>query len=286
MLESSRRLFGPNKDILRQYMSDSAPWIPLGKKWFNRFYQSICNSLGIESEDDQNTRDLLSKLIPEESKIQENLEAQIRGKPAVVFGAGPSLEFDIVGLNHYLREKRPVVFCADGAADALRQERIDYQALVTDLDSCSQDTIEATARKTPVFVHAHGANADLVQRIVPRLNPDNVIGTTQVEPLRNVQNYGGFTDGDRACFVATNFSPESIIIAGMDFGKTEGPYSVNRYSKQTNPLRERKLGWGKASLEFVVSENPEIRFANVTKFGVDITGTKKVSYTEATANFS
>ena len=37
-------------------------------------------------------------------------------------------------------------------------------------------------------------------------------------PVKNVYNFGGFTDGDRSVFWAEEFGAKEIILIGMDFG--------------------------------------------------------------------
>jgi len=72
-------------------------------------------------------------------------------------------------------------------------------------------------------VHAHGDNMDSVKSIVPKLG--NILGSTQVEPTDRAFLWGGFTDGDRACHVVCEYSPQKIILAGMDFGVKVGKWS-------------------------------------------------------------
>ena len=64
----------------------------------------------------------------------------------------------------------------------------------------------------------------------------------------------------------------------MDFGKDEGAYAINRYSSGTPPRRWIKLEWGKKSLEYLISQRREIKFYNVTKLGVEISGAERVDY--------
>ena len=53
----------------------------------------------------------------------------------------------------------------------------------------------------------------------------NCIGTTQTNPFNKVQNFGGFTDGDRGVFLASYFNAKKIILFGMDFGNQIGKFS-------------------------------------------------------------
>ncbi|MHB1869159.1 MAG: 6-hydroxymethylpterin diphosphokinase MptE-like protein, partial [Nitrososphaerales archaeon] len=166
-------------------------------------------------------------------------------------------------------------------ADALNEAGITPSIIVSDLDSCSQENLEIGSQEGLVLVHAHGDNMNLIEKIVPKLG-SKLYGTTQVSSVSRVTNFGGLTDGDRACFVMSYLAPSSIIIAGMDFGGTEGKHSKNRYVVGTSPLRPSKLQWGKRSLEFLIQSRPEIRFANATKHGEEIVGAPKVSYEKIT----
>jgi 2-amino-4-hydroxy-6-hydroxymethyldihydropteridine diphosphokinase len=251
----------------------------LGESWRRQFYGQIRNSLGLDESKDRGSRDLLCSLL---LGRHEPVELAIKRKDCIVFGAGPSLEFDIRGLEGFVSSKQPVIIAADGAADALNKSGIKPAIIVSDLDSCSPTVLQDCSKAGSVFVHAHGDNQDLIRAIVPNLGPE-VVGTTQVETRDPVYNYGGFTDGDRACFVVSYFGPRRIVIAGMDFGYEEGKYSVNRYEQPPNPKRPLKLEWGRRSLEYLISESKgTIRFENVTKFGVEIDGAAKLRYEEIT----
>jgi Uncharacterized Rossmann fold enzyme len=39
----------------------------------------------------------------------------------------------------------------------------------------------------------------------------NCIGTTQTNPFNKVQNFGGFTDGDRGVFLASYFKAKKLF---------------------------------------------------------------------------
>ncbi|MDA4112417.1 MAG: DUF115 domain-containing protein [Thaumarchaeota archaeon] len=257
--------------------NESAP--QLGNLWHDKFYALIRDSLGLDGAKDISSRDLLWNLLhlQNDSDLLEEVENSIKGRNVVVFGAGPSLESDLTGLLSFLREKKPTIVSSDGAAEALLVRDVDSRIIVSDLDSCSEGTLKKYSESETVFAHAHGDNIELIKKIVPRLGR-KTLGTTQVASRLPIRNFGGFTDGDRACYVTCNFDPSSVIIAGMDFGRVEGSYSVNRYSDSPNPKRQTKLLWGKKSLEYLISIYPETKFYNVTKFGLQIEGTVRASY--------
>ena len=55
----------------------------------------------------------------------------------------------------------------------------------------------------------------------------NVIGSTQTKSFGKMENFGGFTDGDRCVFLAEYFNAKKIVLIGMDFGREIGKYSKN-----------------------------------------------------------
>ncbi len=256
----------------------------LGEMWYKRFYNQIAKSLSIDQRLDRISRDILSELMNRHvtTNVLENLSPILFKKIVFIFGAGPSLDSDINGVKILLNKLHPVVVAADGAADALYDSRVKPNVIVTDLDSCSLRRLQLTARDGKVIVHAHGDNYQLIRNILPKLGR-NVFGTTQVEPVQNIQNFGGFTDGDRACYVVSHFSPSCVVLGGMDFGSAEGRHSKNRYNASTNPKRSVKMNWGRRSLEFLVEKRPDIRFLNITKFGEELDRIPKVSYNTLTS---
>jgi uncharacterized Rossmann fold enzyme len=80
-----------------------------------------------------------------------------------------------------------------------------------------------------------------IRRHVPRFK--NVVGTTQSEPRRKVYNFGGFTDGDRALFLAKAFGASRVTCLGFDFGDVVGRYSKPYLRKDRNasPIKQKKL---------------------------------------------
>ena len=242
--------------------------------------------MGLDELRDIQSRDLLSSLLGSGRDLEKEIskfDSMVGGKQVVMFGAGPSLSYDIEGLSNFLQKDRPTIIAADGAADGLWNKSISPDLVVSDLDSCSRENLEKASQEKVLFVHSHGDNMSLVKELVPSLGA-NIVGTTQVEPIGIVKNFGGFTDGDRACYIACTFEPSQLVIAGMDFGAAEGSFSVNRYDRTRSRNREKKLEWGRKSLEYLISLcSSRIEFVNVTKFGADIAGAKKVSYESLTS---
>jgi uncharacterized Rossmann fold enzyme len=76
---------------------------------------------------------------------------------------------------------------------------------------------ELTAEGTPVAVHAHGDNIPEVREYVPGFDHAAVLPTTQAAPAGPVHNVGGFTDGDRAAFLADHLDAGHLVFPGWDF---------------------------------------------------------------------
>ena len=66
----------------------------------------------------------------------------------------------------------------------------------------------------------------------------NCIGTTQTNPFNKIQNFGGFTDGDRGVFLASYFNAKKIILFGMDFGNQIGKFSNTKKSDRRNKVKK------------------------------------------------
>ncbi len=99
---------------------------------------------------------------------------------------------------------------------------------------------------------------------------ENIIGTTQVEPVSNVINPGGFTDGDRILyFLRSLLDPKHIIyLIGMDFSNVIGKYSKPeiKENKVGDDIKIKKLSYAVQLLEWLFEriDNP-IYFLNSKK---------------------
>jgi uncharacterized Rossmann fold enzyme len=91
------------------------------------------------------------------------------------------------------------------------------------LDGGLNDLLLANRFGAVMVVHAHGDNVSQIKSLLLRFK--NPIVTTQVEPVKNVHNFFGFTDGDRAFFLAKHFGARRMDLVGFDFGDIVGKYS-------------------------------------------------------------
>jgi uncharacterized Rossmann fold enzyme len=151
----------------------------------------------------------------------------------LVCGKAPTLAADIKSGKI---EPGEVILAADGATSILFAQGIIPRIIVSDLDGSVRDLKLANALCSMMIIHAHGDNMDAIQAHVPSLSM--VIGTTQSLPITNVFNFGGFTDGDRAIFLAEEYGARTVSAIGFDF-----------YDKTVSPIKRKKLEWAKKLLE-------------------------------------
>ena len=213
--------------------------------WKTR-YREIRGMFGYKESDDIASAKKLNSII-EKKFPSSNFKKKIFGKTVFVIGAGPSLDSAITVMKKYENVTKIV---ADGAIEALIKHKIRPDILVTDLDGDIKSIKKIARTNTPIIVHAHGDNKeqlDMVKKF------KNKLGTTQSIKFGRLENFGGFTDGDRCVFLAENFKPEKIILFGMDFGNTIGKYS--KHVIKDRSLKLKKLAWGKKLLEWLATKS-------------------------------
>jgi uncharacterized Rossmann fold enzyme len=236
-------------------------------------YEEIAAELNLDKGGDLRAAKLLNGLIEKSDLTPLDL---IRNSCVVVFGAGPSLTADIEKFKSENLQDEFVLIAADGAVRALLEMGLTPDIQVTDLDGNLDSIIDARNSGAITVVHAHGDNIEKLRDAVPMLR--GVIGTTQTEPFGRLHNFGGFTDGDRAVFLAEHFNAGLIVLAGMDFGSEVGEYS-GEYRAE---FKLRKLGVGKLLLEELAGKS-RVRILNLTERGEKLRGIPRISASDLRA---
>ncbi|WP_456472729.1 6-hydroxymethylpterin diphosphokinase MptE-like protein [Methanocaldococcus sp.] len=209
------------------------------------YYYKILKEFNFSYEDDVKAAKLLNSMIKRDDNILKKLSLLLNNKEAYIYGAGPSL------LEHIKYYKHPLIV-ADGACKAFLEHNIIPDIIVSDLDGDIEALLKCNDRGSIVVVHAHGDNIDKIKKIVPKLK--NVLGTHQVPDLslNNILYVGGFTDGDRACFLAKYFGAKKLILGGMDFGEYITKYSrpnIKNLIEKGDEIKIKKLRWAKKLIE-------------------------------------
>ena len=188
-------------------------------------YLDIVQKLELDTGRDQEATKLLTEMLENinPNPLLERLQRTITGKSVVVCGAGPSLDSHLESLRNSRDFSDSVIVVADGAVSIVLEKGIRCDVVATDLDGNLEHLKEANSNGALLIVHGHGDNLEIIQSSVPELG--DVVGSTQVEPTHRAFLWGGFTDGDRACHIISEFSPKQIILAGMDFGNLVGKWS-------------------------------------------------------------
>ncbi|WP_405290599.1 6-hydroxymethylpterin diphosphokinase MptE-like protein [Methanobrevibacter sp.] len=232
---------------------------------WEKYYTEILEDFGFSRENDEESAKLLDEILSTEGCLTLNDLAEIVGfsDKYIVFGAGPSIKEHIRMLKNDYDLKNYVLVAADGATTALIEERIVPDIVATDLDGNIDDILLANLRGANIVIHAHGDNIEKIATMSSFFN--NVLGTTQAQPVGNLYNFGGFTDGDRAIFLAVALGASEITLAGMDFGDIVTKYSRPNLPDvlgQADEFKKKKLMYAEKFTNWI-SENEDVEIINL-----------------------
>ncbi|MFW5929722.1 MAG: 6-hydroxymethylpterin diphosphokinase MptE-like protein, partial [Halobacteriota archaeon] len=185
------------------------------------FYEAILIDMDYSRDADREAAALLA-------------DAAGRDSPPARLADAAGAEVAVVGDSPSMQPRRArsyeVVFAADGAARRLLEAEVEVDVVVTDLDGAPETAVELSREGAVVAVHAHGDNVRLLERWLPEFEGDLLLPTAQCRPPPGVYNHGGFTDGDRAAYLADACGARSIELVGFDVAAAEG-------------VKRRKLRW-------------------------------------------
>ena len=234
--------------------------------WKKRYF-SILKELNYSEKKDKESALILDSILKKTDTIKK-IRKLIEGKTVFVIGSGPSLSIAIPKLK---KLKKSIKIAADSSLKPLIDNGIIPDIIVTDLDG-NEDAIKKISKTKSIFVvHAHGDN---IEKLWMVKKMKNCIGTTQTTPFNKIQNFGGFTDGDRGVFLASYFDAKKIILFGMDFGSQIGKFSNTKRSDREIKLKKLKIG---KDLLIWLSTITKSELFTTSKA---IEGFKKISYRE------
>jgi hypothetical protein len=199
-------------------------------KTWEPFYAQILQDFHYDRKADEEARDLAAVLLSSRPRPDMlALRKAVHGRDVCIAGPTPAKLPDAP------------LLATDAAMSWLPRAQLPL-AIVTDLDGDVDAQVGANARGAPLFLHAHGDNRETLRRVAPQLRGP-VQPTTQAHPTGGVANYGGFTDGDRACCLGVHLRARSLLLAGFDFERPVAKPGVDSNTKA------RKLAWARTIIE-------------------------------------
>ena len=194
-------------------------------------YLDILKEFKYSGKKDKESAIILNSIL-KKSNVNEEISNLIKDKSVLVIGSGPSLSTAIPEL---IKNKKSIKIAADSSVKPLLENGIVPEIIITDLDG-DEKSLKKVSKKSIFVVHAHGDNIDKLE-FAKKIK--KCVGTTQSNPFDKIQNFGGFTDGDRGVFLASHFGAKKIILFGMDFGKRIGEYSNTKKLERKTKLLEK-----------------------------------------------
>lgn len=206
------------------------------------FYDAIRAEFGFPFEREERAADLLEGLLGERGCRDPlaRIARRLSGRDAIVVGAAPG-----AGPPPVWRlpssTPRPALVAADAAAPVCVGAGLVPDVVVTDLDGPVPGQIAANQQGSLVVVHAHGDNVPELERWVPEF-PGELAGSWAGAPRPCLLDVGGFTDGDRAAYLAEAAGARRVLLWGFDFTHVgaERPEEADR--------KRRKLEWARRLL--------------------------------------
>ncbi len=206
-----------------------ATWAP--------YYRRIAADFGFSLASEEAASFELKGLLGPEAREApgERITARLAGRVAVVVGLAPG-----VGAPPLARlppgGRPPAVIAADGATDRCLKAGIVPELIVTDLDGPVPAEITANARGSLAVIHAHGDNRPALREWVPQF-PGAVAASWAGPPREGLVNFGGFTDGDRAAYLAEGAGSTEVLLFGFDLEH------VDESEPGAAARKRRKLAW-------------------------------------------
>ncbi len=203
------------------------------RRW-EPIYGEILRDFGFSRAKDAEVAELLARLLGGRRIGEDRLDGLLRGREVTVLGNGPNLGAEIASVAGTL-------LAADEATSMALAHGLRPAIITTDLDGRVEDQLKCNAEGTVVLVLGHGDNRAAVERWAPRFQGPTM-AMTQGEPSQGLHNFGGFTDGDRAVFLAQHFGARRIRLLGFDFDHPSPKDAPGE-------MKLRKLRWARRLIE-------------------------------------
>lgn len=213
-------------------------------------YELIRRAFGFDFAREEAAARRLSDLLPASAGVDPmgRLARRLAGADAIVVGraprAGPPPVWRLPPTA-----RRPTLVAADGASAVCLEAGLVPDVIVTDLDGPIASEVTANRRGSFTVIHAHGDNIPQLEEWVGQFAGE-LAGSWAGPPTDTLLDVGGFTDGDRAAYLACEAGASRVLLWGFDF----------RTAEQTDPAllerKLRKLEWADRSLRFLAAHAP------------------------------
>jgi 2-amino-4-hydroxy-6-hydroxymethyldihydropteridine diphosphokinase len=180
-------------------------------------YERIRARFGFSMDRERAASERLVELLPRPAleRAEQRIRARVQGRDTIVVGLAPRSGAPPLWMLPRT-EIPPALVVADGAAERCLAAGLVPDIVVTDLDGPIPSEVTANVRGALVVVHAHGDNVPALERWVPQF-PRELAGSWAGPPERGLVDFGGFTDGDRAAYLAEYVGAPRILLFGFDF---------------------------------------------------------------------
>lgn len=250
--------------------------------WYD-WYRRIAKDFGYSLEKDSEAATILAVQMNFRPCLIPSLRSLVsRLGTVIVAGASDSIDNQAKQLSELGHRNDYVIFSADSATGALLDAGLTPDAVVTDMDGELEELVEAWRRGAILIVHAHGDNIPKISDVTKLFN-ERIEATCQSEPKGHIHNFGGFTDGDRAAFIAAGLGATRIITIGMCLTCKIGERSKKSKNITQEWLRakKKKLNYAQELLAWLATTKPEIEIIDTTLDNNPPKGIKKKQLIEA-----
>ncbi|MBI5274648.1 MAG: motility associated factor glycosyltransferase family protein [Chlamydiales bacterium] len=272
------------KRIMEGIMLVAAEFQDFGAATFHNVFQNVLSSSSISCGKD--------------------LFGQFQDIPAIIVGAGPSLNHEINQLKAW--EKHGLIFAGGSALEALSKENITIHfGSSIDPDPSRHRFLNFTQFTTPFFIQFRMSKAIYREIQGSKIWMGNSPGYPLEESLYEsmqlplIQFDGGWVVSNFLCHVAYLLGCNPIIFIGMDHCWKENEI----YTKQVSVKEERKgfivkdmhgndvltradFFWANDWFSTFAKKHPEVAFINCTSSGLSMPGIEHLSLSAASMRFA
>jgi 2-amino-4-hydroxy-6-hydroxymethyldihydropteridine diphosphokinase len=204
-------------------------------------YERIRLEFGFPTDREEAAAALLEALLPPSARGDPiaRIRSRLLGRDAIVVGLAPNAGPPPLW-RRPAAERPPALIAADGATATCLAAGLVPTLVVSDLDGPVPSEVAANRRGSLVVVHGHGDNLEALEEWVPQF-PGELAGSWSGPPRGSLLNVGGFTDGDRAAFLAEHCGAERVVLWGFDFDHVEETDPVRRTRKLAKLVWARRL---------------------------------------------